>query len=119
MIRPSPCNATSGFLMTNPLTHFEIYGEQPTSLAEFYSRVFGWQVERMEAMDYWRINTGSDEANTLNGSLIYRAIPALTGWMLYVQVPTLDETVELAKIGRLGSCRSDNPSNPLSGTPSA
>jgi predicted enzyme related to lactoylglutathione lyase len=81
--------------MTNSLTHFEIYGEHPAGLAEFYCRVFGWQVEPMEAVDYWRINTGSDEVNTLNGGLTYHAIPGLNGWMLYVQVPALDQTVEL------------------------
>ena len=81
--------------MTNSLTHFEIYGEHPAGLADFYCRVFGWQIEQMEAVDYWRINTGSGDTNTLNGGLTYRAIPSLNGWMLYVQVPTLDETVDL------------------------
>lgn len=83
--------------MTNAITHFEIYGDKPTGLADFYRSVFGWQVEQIEAVDYWRINTGSSEANTLNGGLTYRAIPGLNGWMLYVQVPLLDETVELIK----------------------
>lgn len=86
------------FLMANSLTHFEIYGEQPAGLAEFYRRVFGWQIEQIEAVDYWRIDTGSGkETNMLNGGLTYRAIPALNGWLLYVQVPSLDETVELIK----------------------
>jgi len=83
--------------MANRLTHFEIYGEQPARLAEFYRRVFGWQVEQMEAVDYWRVHTGSVEANALNGGLTYRALPDLNGWLLYVQVPLLDETVELIK----------------------
>lgn len=81
--------------MTNSLTHFEIYGEHPTGLAEFYRRVFGWRLEQMEAVDYWRIDTGSAESNTLNGGLTYRAIPGLNGWLLYIQVPALDEAVEL------------------------
>jgi predicted enzyme related to lactoylglutathione lyase len=85
------------WLMTNLLTHFEIYGEETTKLAEFYRRVFGWQVEQMEAVDYWRINTGSGEPGAIHGGLTYRAIPGLNGWMLYVQVSTLDETVELIK----------------------
>jgi len=83
--------------MTTALTHFEIYGDQPARLAEFYRCVFGWQVEQMEAVDYWRINTGSGEANALNGGLTYRALPDLNGWLLYVQVPLLDEAVELIK----------------------
>lgn len=83
--------------MINGLTHFEIYGEHPKELAEFYRRIFGWQLEQMEAVDYWRIDTGSRENNPLNGGLTYRALPDLNGWMLYVQVPALDETVELIK----------------------
>ena len=83
--------------MTNLLTHFEIYGDQPTVLAEFYRRVFGWEIERMEGIEYWRINTGSEETNPLNGGLTYKALPDLNGWMLYVQVAALDETVELIK----------------------
>jgi len=86
--------------MTNSLTHFEIYGEQPAELAEFYSRVFGWQIEKVEGVDYWRINTASEEAKKMNGGLTHRAIPDLRGWMVYVQVPNLDATVEL--VLRLG-----------------
>jgi predicted enzyme related to lactoylglutathione lyase len=65
--------------MTNALTHFEIYGEQPPRLAELYRRVSGWQVEQMEAVDYWRIDIGSGEGNALNGGLTYRALPDLNG----------------------------------------
>jgi len=83
--------------MTNSLTHFEIYGDRPSGLADFYHRIFGWQIEQMEGIEYWRISTGSDETSPLNGGLTYRALPDLNGWMLYVQVPQLDETVELIK----------------------
>lgn len=31
------------------------------------------------------------------GGLTYRAVPGLHGWMLYLQVPALDETVELSQ----------------------
>ncbi|HEX8814071.1 MAG TPA: VOC family protein [Terriglobales bacterium] len=81
--------------MTNSVTHFEIYGEKPNTLADFYRDVFGWQIEQLEAVDYWRISTGASEAKTMNGGLTYRGIPGLNGWMLYVQVPALDQTVEL------------------------
>ena len=87
-------------IMTNSLTHFEIYGEQPAGLADFYRRVFGWEIEQMPGIDYWRINVGSAEYRALNGGLTGRAIPDLNGWMLYVNVASLDETVELVQ--RLG-----------------
>jgi uncharacterized protein len=82
--------------MTYSLTHLEIYGDKPADLAAFYQRIFGWQIEKLEAVDYWRITISSDQLNTLNsGGITYRAIHGLNGWLLYVQVPALDETVEL------------------------
>jgi len=97
-IRCLPCKVCGDLLlMTNLLTHFEVYGERPKELAEFYRKIFGWQIEQMEGIEYWRINTGSEETNPLNGGLTYKALPDLHGWMLYVQVPALEETVELVK----------------------
>ena len=83
--------------VTNSLTHFEIYGDHPVGLADFYRAVFGWQVEQMPGVDYWRIQTGSSETKALHGGLTYRAIPNLNGWMLYVNVASLDETVALVQ----------------------
>jgi len=86
--------------MDNAVTHFEIYGPPPHGLADFYREVFGWQLEQMPAVDYWRIQTGASENNLLNGGLTYRAIPNLNGWMLYIKVGALDATVTLVE--RLG-----------------
>ena len=86
--------------MTNSVTHFEIYGEEPARLADFYRNVFGWQIEQMPGVSYWRIQTGSTEPKALHGGLTYRAIPDLNGWMLFVNVASLDKTV--AKIVSLG-----------------
>lgn len=49
---------------------------------------------------YWRVQTGATEPQALNGGLTYRAIPDLNGWMLFVNVTSLDETV--ARIQSLG-----------------
>src|SRR5215472_5775189 len=83
--------------MTNSVTHFEIYGEEPSKLAEFYGNVFGWQIEQMPGVNYWRIHTCSTEAKPLHGGLTYRAIPDLNGWLLFVNVASLDETVVLVQ----------------------
>lgn len=69
--------------MTNSITHFEIYGEQPEQLAQFYGRVFGWQIEQMPGADYWRVETSAPGAKGLNGGFMYRAIAGLNGWMFY------------------------------------
>ena len=47
----------------------------------------------MEGLGYWRIDTGAPESPALNGGLTYRAIPNLNGWMIFVNVESLDETV--------------------------
>jgi len=74
------------------VTHLEIYGEDPAKLVDFYGNVFGWQVEQMAGVNYWRIHTGSTESKPLHGGLTYRAIPDLNGWMLFVNVTSLGET---------------------------
>jgi predicted enzyme related to lactoylglutathione lyase len=75
-------------------TNFEIYGTHPDKLVEFYRQVFDWQIEKMEGIDYWRITTPPSESNSLNGGLTYRTIPNLNGFLLYVNVNSMDETLE-------------------------
>jgi len=86
--------------MTGSVTHFEIYGPDPATLASFYREIFGWEIEQMPGVDYWRVQTGSAEGHTFNGGITYRAIPNLNGWMLYVNVASADETI--ARIVGLG-----------------
>jgi hypothetical protein len=47
----------------------------------------------MPGINHWRVQTGAGEGPALNGGLTYRAIPDLNGWMLLVNVTSLDETV--------------------------
>lgn len=82
--------------MANCITHFEIYGDEPEKLAEFYRTIFGWNVEQMPGIHYWRIFPEQAE-NSLHGGVTTRAIPGLNGWLLYVNVASLDETVELVQ----------------------
>jgi uncharacterized protein len=86
--------------MTSSVTHFEIYGPEPERLAGFYRDVFGWEVEQMPGIGYWRIRTGTAETNPLHGGLTYRAIPDLNGFLLYVTVASMEET--LARVQSLG-----------------
>ena len=46
--------------MTTSVTHFEIYGENPAKLAEFYQTLLGWQIDKAPGIDYWRIDTASE-----------------------------------------------------------
>ena len=82
------------------VTHFEIYGEQPEVLADFYRTALGWHVEQMPGLNYFRIHTSDAEGPALHGGLTCRALPDLNGWLLFVNVESLDDTV--ARIQSLG-----------------
>lgn len=86
--------------MANRVTHFETYGEEPAKLADFYRKALGWQIEQMPGVNYWRVQTGATEGPALHGGLTSRPIPDLNGWLLFVNVPSLDETV--ARLQHLG-----------------
>ena len=83
--------------MSGSVTHFEIYGEEPAALAEFYSQLFGWRLDKAPGVDYWRIDTGAAPARGVAGGLTYRPIPGTRGWMHYVHVASLDDTMAAAK----------------------
>lgn len=80
--------------MPNSVTHFEIYAEDPAKLAEFYRELFGWKIEKATAVDYFHIQTGPPEANAIRGGLLYRPIPGPRSWVHYVNVESIDETIE-------------------------
>ena len=62
--------------MASAVTHFDIYAEEPTKLAEFYRSLFDWQIEQAPGIDYWRIQTGATDSEAIRGGLLYRPIPA-------------------------------------------
>lgn len=90
-----------GQTLTSPVTHFEIYGEQPAALADFYRQLFGWRLERAPGVDYWRIETEASPGRGIAGGLTYRPIAGTRGWMHYVHVASLDDAVAAAE--RLGA----------------
>ena len=83
--------------MEHSITHFEIYGDDPQQIAEFYGRIFDWRVERMPGLSYWRIFPQANETASLHGGVTHRALSGLNGWLLYVNVSSLDETVDLVQ----------------------
>ena len=85
--------------MAAPVTHFEIYAEDPTKLVEFYRALFSWTIEKAPGVDYWRIQTGAG-GDGYSGGLTYRPIEGPRSWVHYVTVEALDEAV--AQVERLG-----------------
>ena len=61
--------------MAGRLTNFEIYGDDPDALAEFYRSVFGWRVEKAAGVDYWRIAIDAVKRSAPDGlTLLVRAV---------------------------------------------
>jgi len=88
----------------NTIQHFEIYGDDPPKLAEFYKKLFGWKIEAAKGYpDYWMVRTvptddkGVPTEPGINGGLMKRPTPEASAWMNYVTVASLDETVKKAQ----------------------
>jgi predicted enzyme related to lactoylglutathione lyase len=54
--------------MANPVVHWELYSKKPASLADFYGKVFGWNIKHMPEMNYRMVDTGGEGG--INGGII-------------------------------------------------
>jgi len=83
--------------MPKRVTNFEIYGDEPERLANFYHELLGWQIEPAEGIDYWRIAIEPEEGGLAHGGITRR--PAFThqGWLNFIEVDSLDSTIETAR----------------------
>ena len=92
----------------NPVAHFEIYADEPESLTKFYSSLFDWKIEKVEAaagMDYRMVRTVDTDdkgrptgpVGGINGGIAKR--PAgFTGQVVnYVSVESLAGALERAQ----------------------
>jgi uncharacterized protein len=86
--------------MSDAVTHFEIYAKEPNTLAEFYRELFGWKIEKLAGIDYFRIQTGATDNRGIGGGLLQRSIEGPRSWVHYVSVASIDQTIErLQKMG--------------------
>ena len=70
--------------------HFEICADDVERAASFYSKIFGWKIERAEGSnDYWIITTGSDEDPGITGGLMKR-FDQMDSIINTIDVPSLD-----------------------------
>ncbi len=78
------------------IVHFEIPGDAPEQLAEFYGKLFGWQIQKapVPGMEYWLCRTG--EGMGIDGGILKRTSPQHT-ITNYVNVEQLDATLKQAQ----------------------
>ena len=79
--------------------HFEIPSGDPAQLAEFYRRLFGWEITNWGGpVEYWLISTGPEGEPGINGAIARRDVRE--GTRNTVSVASADETLKrVAEIG--------------------
>lgn len=96
--------------MGRPVVHFEIVGQDAKRLQNYYSQLFGWEIDSNNPMNYGMIQR---EANTTaEGVGIGGGVgPGPEGYeghvTFYVEVPSVEEA--LAKAESLGGSRMMGP----------
>lgn len=79
------------------IVHFEIPADNVERAKSFYSRLFGWKIEEIPGMDYWRITTSGEKP--VGGGMMKRQSPGQP-IVNYVDVPSVDKyAAEIEKLG--------------------
>jgi uncharacterized protein len=103
--------------MGQPVVHFEVIGKDGTNLQSYYSRLFGWEIDANNPLQYGSIaregNTNADGIG-IGGGVASGPNPEYPGHVtFYVEVP--DVEAALAKAESLWGSRVFGPA-PVPGT---
>jgi predicted enzyme related to lactoylglutathione lyase len=79
------------------IVHFEIPADDVERARKFYADLFGWEIKKVEGMDYWFVTTSGEKQ--VDGGMMKRMDPKqpITH---YIDVPSVDEFA--AKVEKLG-----------------
>ena len=102
--------------MGQPVVHFEIIGKDAEALREYYSELFGWEIDADNPMKYGTVqregNTNPDGIGIAGG--IGAGPEGYDGHVtFYVEVP--DVEAALAQAESLGGSRMMGPEEPMEG----
>jgi hypothetical protein len=89
--------------------HFEILGENPQTLADFYKSVFGWEVSSWAGGEqtYWLVTTGAPDQPGINGGIMARHFKQ--GVINTIQVDSLDAAI--AQVEQAGGAKIQGPND--------
>jgi len=74
--------------------HFEIPADDPERATKFYTKVFGWKINKWGGgMDYWLVNTGDSSAPGIDGAIMRRSGMASTV-VNSIDVPSVDDFIK-------------------------
>lgn len=91
--------------MSHPIIHFEFGGPDGAALADFYGRLFGWEV-RPSGPEYWLLSPGG---GSLAGGVLQTGQGILPYFTVYVAVDDLEQA--MADAETLGGSRIVPPTN--------
>ncbi|MGH7904976.1 MAG: VOC family protein [Candidatus Dormibacteraceae bacterium] len=77
--------------MVNPVTHFEVIGEDSKKLQEFYARVFSWKINADNPVSYGMIS--GDGGKGIGGGIAGSREPQRRGVTFYIEVASLEDTL--------------------------
>lgn len=75
---------------------FELNSQDPEKAAEFYAKVFGWEVAEPH-WDYWNVTTGKDDKPGINGGIAKGPNDYTQGIRIQIEVDSIDEAISIAK----------------------
>lgn len=82
--------------MGRPVTHWQILAKQPEKLADFYCKLFDWNVSSDNALGYRELKTGSERG--ISGGLWPSPPEGDSRVQLFVEVEDVAGSVEKAKV---------------------
>lgn len=78
--------------MPNPVVHFEIQVKDAEAAQEFFGKLFGWDIQADNPMEYGVVDT---QAGGINGGVI--TDPAAPRVVIYVEVADLQASLDKAE----------------------
>ncbi|MDG5471909.1 VOC family protein [Jeotgalibacillus sp. ET6] len=82
--------------MSGKVVGFELNSQQPEKLKDFYSTVFGWQMES-SYWDYTPVHTGNKDDRGIGGGIAKGPEEYPHGTRIQIQVDSIDFTLKEAK----------------------
>ena len=75
------------------IVHFEIPSDNPEESAEFYTKAFGWKIQRWGEAEYWLAATGSKEEPGIDGAIMKRR-EAQQPFVNYIGVENIEDAMK-------------------------
>lgn len=85
--------------MGSPVMHWQIVTKNPDQLGEFYTKLFGWQMQANNALGYRMIDTASERG--INGG-IWPAPPEAKGFV-QLMIEVADVAAHVKQAAALGA----------------